>query len=135
MTIANQNLRLYRGDSHVVHVTVTQADGTPYDTSVPGVTMKYRMTRFPFDDSMSSVQKSLGSGIEEATGGVDITLEPADTDLPLGLYYHELKVWNGDDVATAMTGFVVIRRSAQMGDTVEPAQANLAASADAPTVS
>lgn len=133
MTSVNQNVRIYRGDTHVMHVALTNADGSPYDSSIPGIQMRYRITRAPFDDSKSVVQKSLGDGITIVTGGVDIELEAGDTDQPVGLYYHELKIQDGVDVATVMTGFAIIKRAARMGDEPQVPQGDLTISADAPT--
>lgn len=134
MTTQNQNLRLYRGDSHVLHVALTNADGTPYDSTIPGIVMRYRITQNPDDDTLSNVRKSLGDGITVVAGtGVDITLDAADTDLRPGLYYHELKVWDGVDPATVMVGYVVIRPAARMGEEAIPPSADLALSTVAPT--
>ncbi len=114
MTDVNQNFKVYRGDTHILHVDLTQADGSPFDATA-GATLKWRLTRNPADEDDAVVRKELGSGIEAVeTGGVDITLSGTDTDLPPGLYYHELKVWDSGDVATAMTGFGVVMISARM---------------------
>ena len=34
MTVTNQNFRTYRGDTHTIHVDLTQADGSSYDPTL-----------------------------------------------------------------------------------------------------
>ena len=134
MTITNQNIKLYRGDTAQVAVTLTQADGSPFDPSINAV-LKWRLT----DNAHSSedeahVRKELGEGITLAAGGViNILLTAADTDLDPGLYYHELKIFDEGDVATAMTGFLVVRHALQLGSLPVPSQ--MALTTTAPVVS
>ncbi len=115
MTISNQNFKLYRGDSHTVFVALTQADGSAFD--INAVTMvRWQMTRDPDDDKEAVVTKeSGGNGITAAEGGIDITLDATDTNQAIGLYYHILRVWDDDDVDTAMDGYVVVKAGAKMG--------------------
>jgi hypothetical protein len=131
MTIANQNFQMYRGDSHLLQIELFQADGSPYDPTL-GAKLKWYMTRSPADADDAAVRKSLGSGITGFPGMVEILLDPGDTDQPVGLYYHELKVWDQADVATAMTGFAVIKAGARMGDNITSLKADLVLSRTAP---
>lgn len=133
MTAVNQNFKCYAGNSHVIHVALTQADGSPFDPTI-GATLRWRMTQFPWDDTKSVVQKEWGNGIASASdGGINITMSSTDMDLKPGLYYHELKVWDGDDVNTALVGYIVIKPSAQMNDHPSPSAAELTASTTGPT--
>lgn len=125
MTVRNQNVKLYRGNSAVLSVAVTQADGSPYDPTL-GAQFRYRVALTSHaDDSESMVQKSLGKGIAAITGGVAITLGPDDTDFDPEIYYHELQVTDGTDKSTAMTGAFVIKKAVRMGDTIHTLQGNL----------
>jgi hypothetical protein len=121
VTAVNQNFKVFRGDSHTLHIDLTQADGTPYDPSLSAV-LRWRLAVSPYaDETDAMIRKSLGNGIAVAGSGVDITLNPEDTDIPIGLYYHELKVWEGTDVATTTIGNALIRPAVQMGDLASPA--------------
>lgn len=132
MTVANQTVRLYRANSAAVAVTVTQADGTPYAGA--GV-FRWRVALSPYAlESEALVRKMSGDGIAFADGVATITLTSADTDLYPGLYYHELRVWDGSDVATVMTGAFVVKRSLQMGDNAAPAAASISLSGEMPVV-
>lgn len=134
MTKRNQNIKVCRGDSASVVVDVTQADGTEYDPTI-NAQMRYRVARTSHaTDNEALVRKSLGSGIVSSpTGHVTITLNPEDTDFEPGIYYHELKVHDGVDVATAMQGAFVVRKAAHVGDKVQPGQGNLAIDKKVPT--
>lgn len=123
MTITNQDIKLYRGDTATLFVSLNMADGQPFDPTI-NATFKWRMSaNWHTPESEALVRKELGSGIALATGGVNIALVSADSDFAPGLYYHELKVFDTGDVTTAMTGTVVIKRSVRMGDSSEPAAA------------
>jgi len=134
VTITNQDVKIYRGDTATLFVTLTQADGSPFDPTV-SVEIRWRMARnWHTPESEALVRKQLGEGIELTAGGVNIDLEAADTDVFPGIYYHELKVWDVGDVMTAMTGAMVIKPSVQMGEPSAPADAVFTLQADAPTV-
>lgn len=135
MTKRNQNAKIYRGDSAQIVVAVTQADGTPYDPTI-GALLRYRMAKTSHaTDNESLVRKSSAAsdGITSTPlGAVTIVLNPENTDFEPGVYYHELKIWDGVDVATAMTGAFIIRRAIPMGDRIAPT-GNIKLSAVAPT--
>ncbi len=135
MTKRNQHAKVYRGDSAQIVVTVTQADGSAYDPTI-GALLRYRMARTAHasdDESLVRKSSAAGDGITSTPlGAVTIVLNPENTDFEPGVYYHELKVWDGTDVATAMVGAFVIRRSIPMGDRISPV-GNIKLSAVAPT--
>src|SRR6266566_2875834 len=117
MTISNQNAKIYRGDTVTLFVALTQADGTPYDSSINTV-MKWRMLNNAYDDeSLSVAKKDLGSGIVSVTSpakGVNISLLSSDTNLDPGFYYHQLVIWDGPDQTTAMVGLIILKRAVLM---------------------
>lgn len=127
MTIRNQTVKVNRGDTALLFVALTQADGTPFDPTINAV-IKWRLARTSHtSEDMAMVRKSLSSGIATVTSpikGVNITLKAEDTDFFPGLYYHELKVWDVD-VFTAMTGTFIIKRVIGMGDLISPARNDL----------
>ncbi len=137
MTIRNQNVKINQGDTVTLFVALTQADGTPFDPSLNAV-IKWRALRNAFDSvSEALVKKDLGSGIDIVTSpvkGVNITLNSVDTNLPVRFYYHELKIWDFEDVTTAMTGLVDIKRAVQMvkADIVSPEAKQFSLSGTAP---
>jgi hypothetical protein len=111
MTAANQNFTIFRGNSHTLTIDIDTADGLPF-TSTDGLELEYLVSRVPADDTAAVIRKTLGAGITAVDGGVIIDLAPDDTkDLPLGPYDHRLRVRDvaQNDVATAMTGTIVIR--------------------------
>lgn len=133
MTIRNQNVKLYRANSALLSVAVTQADGSPYDPTL-GAQFRYRVALTSHaDDSEAMVQKHFGAGIASITGGVAITLNPEDTDFDPGVYYHELQVTDGTDKSTAMVGAFVIKKAVRMGDTIHTLQGNLVIDRKLPT--
>jgi hypothetical protein len=113
VTIANQNVTIYRGDSKLLFIELTNADdGTPF---VPGAAaeIKYRIAFNASEIRQPLVFKTLGSGVAQVPGGVNIALSPDDTNLFPRQYYHELKIEDLGDVMTAMTGVVWVRPSLQ----------------------
>lgn len=123
MTIRNQTVKINRGDTALLFVALTQADGTPYDPTVNAV-IKWRLSRTSHtSEDRALVRKYLGNGITNVAApikGVNIALAAEDTDFFPGLYYHELKIWDNNDVMTAMTGTFIIKRVIGMGDRISP---------------
>lgn len=116
MTVTNQNASIYRGDTAALLVTLTMANGTPYDPEI-GAELKYRISRdWHTPEADNLVSKGLGTGITVVGNLATIDLLETDTDLDPGVYHHELKIIDpvAVDVATAMTGTVVIKRAMNM---------------------
>jgi hypothetical protein len=107
MTVANQIIKVRRGNTAALSIALTQADGTPYDPGI-GAVVKWRMAR-NWHSIEVLVTKTLGAGLELSPGRVLVSLDAADTDFVVGNYYHELSVQDGGDVASAMIGTVVIK--------------------------
>jgi len=134
MTVTNQTVRVYRGDTHSLTITMdVMADGSIFDPTLD-VGYYWWMAETKYDDPL--VERSTGApGLEVLPTGIAITLCSADTDFRPGCYYHELKVFDGDDVSTAMTGFFIIRGALQIKPTtVAPASGDVGLSPGAPTV-
>ena len=133
MTTRNQNFKVYRANSLLLSVPLTMADGSPYDPSID-VEMRWRLSRTSHSPEEEAVsRKELGNGITKVAGGVEIALDPEDTDFEPGVYYHELKIWDTGDVDSAMTGFAIIRSSIGMGSTLNPLTKQIRLSGTAPT--
>lgn len=138
MTLRNQDVKINRGDTALLFVALTNADGTPFDPTANAV-MKWRMVDTSHDlDIDAHIRKDLGSGITVVTSpvkGANIALSKEDTNLPPGIYYHELKVWDANDVITTTSGAFIIRRAVVMvkENYVSPPAQNLNLSSDAPT--
>ncbi len=139
MTVRNQNAKINRGDSVTLFVALTQSNGTPFDPSLNAM-FKWRLLRNGYDLEPSAlVKKDLGAGItivNTVPKGVNILLSAADTDLFPRFYYHELKVFDGGDTSTAMTGLIILKRTVKMvaGLSVEPASRTIMLFGDVPTV-
>lgn len=104
MTEYNQDVKIHRGDTRKLFVELNNQDGSDY-TPPAGVDIQYRMSRQSQDiDTEALVEKALGTGITLVAGGVDIALVSADTNFPPGIYYHELKIYDGSDIHTTMVG-------------------------------
>ncbi len=124
MTITNQNLDIYRGDSAVVFVGLTDEAGNPFDATT-ATAIHYRVAKTTHAaNNEALIFKEMNAGIAAAEGGINITFNSSDTDLLPAVYYHELKVLGSilGAVSTALTGNVVIRRALAMG---VPQQAQL----------
>ena len=134
MTARNQNFKVYRGNSAVLSVMLTMADGSAYDPTIPNITMRWRLSRTSHSpESEALSRKSDSDGISIIAGGVEIVLNSEDTDFIPGVYYHELKIWDGEDVDTAMTGFAIISGSIPMGDNLTPGSTSTKLMGTAPT--
>jgi hypothetical protein len=99
-------------------VELTNADGTPFNPTL-GAEITYSIAFNASEIGTPLIFKELGSGIAGVTGGVNITLTHADTNLYPRQYYHELKIKDVGDVMTAMVGIVLIKPALQT-EYVEP---------------
>jgi hypothetical protein len=122
MAIRNQLVDVYRGESQTVFVDLETALGTPFDPTVPGVEVEWRMATSTKGKTL--VRKSSDDGaITEASGGVSIELVAADTDFTPGFYFHQLSIFDvpsGLDYAVVMTGLFKIRPQLRMGPREQP---------------
>jgi hypothetical protein len=119
MTFVNQDFRIYRGDTHKLHVDLTNADGTPYDPTILGISMEWIAAPSAATmDSDALIRKTSadGGGITVASDGVDIVLTSADTDLKPGCLSHELRIVDtvSGDVSVVMTGALVVKPAMRM---------------------
>ena len=136
MASTNQDATVYRGDSLTLDVELTTADGSAFDPTIEGVDVRYRATRNRHSpESEALIAKQAGSGIEVAPGRASITLDHADTDLAPRLYYHELKIFDGDDQFTAMVGVLIVKPSLRLARPTPSAQLRLTTAAPGVAVS
>jgi hypothetical protein len=114
MTITNQDVDVYRGDSALLEIVLTDANGDPFALTAGG-TIKYRVapTAHASEDE-TVIRKELGAGVDLFEGVAEITLLSEDTDVIPQDYYHELKIYDLGDVATAMTGNFKVRQALKM---------------------
>jgi hypothetical protein len=115
MTITNQNVKIYRGNSATLNVTLETAEGGAY-VPAPGDEVKYRLSRNATSpEAEALVSKDLVSGITILASVATIELSSDNTDLEPGIYYHELKIIDPpSDVSTAMVGTVIIKPALNM---------------------
>jgi hypothetical protein len=130
MTITNQDVDVYRGDSALLEIGLTDANGDPFALTAGG-TIKYRVapTSHSSEDE-TLIRKELGAGVDLNDGVAEVSLLSEDTDLKPQSYYHELKIYDQGDVATAMTGNFQIRQALSMPQ-IRQAQARFAITAKA----
>ncbi len=118
MTVTNQNLEIYRGDSAVVFVGLTDEAGEPFDANT-ATAIHYRVSKTTHAlNNEAVIFKEMNAGIAAAEGGINISFNSNDTDLLPALYYHELKILGSvlGEVSTAFVGNVTIRRALKMGE-------------------
>jgi hypothetical protein len=114
MTITNQDITIYRGDSALLNITLTDVNGQPF-TLGPGGTVRYRMANTSHSGLADThIIKELNAGVMLSAGVASVSILSEETDLPPDSYYHELKIYDGGDVATAMTGNFQIRPAMQL---------------------
>jgi hypothetical protein len=111
MTATAQNVTMYRGDTAILTVTVTDSDNGDAAKNITGATVRYVAVR----RGTAYITKTVGSGIvltTPASGILTITLDPADTDdLTPGEYEHEVEITDGDgNVSTVTVGTLTIRK-------------------------
>lgn len=114
-TITNQNVKVRRGDTALLAIALTAADNTPYNPS-GGALIKWRLapTSHATDAEAMALKELSTGGIVVVAGGVEITLNSADTNFQPDIYYHELKVLDAGDVDTTCCGAFVIKPSLPM---------------------
>lgn len=134
--VLNQNAVVFRGNSASLVVALTQADGTPYDPTLD-VEIRYRAARSRYaDESECVIRKESGAGVSDLGGGsISVDLEPSDSDIDPGVYYHELRIWDGTDVATALIGALIVKPALKMTSTqaLSPSAAVIQLSGQVPT--
>lgn len=102
------NFQMVAGDSKSLVVTVK--DGAGLAVNITGATIKWRAAR-SFGKS-AIISKSTASGIQitdGANGQFTVTLDPADTNSLLGVYYHEAEVTStNNEISTVISGTMKI---------------------------
>lgn len=114
-----QNFTLYRGDSKTLIIQCRDATGAVFDLT--DSTIKWWLARNPYsvgEDVLIAKSSAANDGIiirVPATSGViEVALNERDTDLEPGLFYHELKTFLNDAIATSMRGTVYVRDTLNM---------------------
>ena|SRR6185312_5688042 len=109
MTLTNQSLYLYSGDSKRLIVEIKDPHGKPYNLA--GCTAKWLLGR----SGLSVLSKSSEEGISiqnTTEGRLVINLKPNDTKNLSGDYTHIVKVIDGSgNVYTVLTGTISIHQS------------------------
>ncbi len=113
MTATEQNVTMYRGDTAIITVTVTDSDNEDVAKNLIGCTARYIAT----SRGVAAITKtSVDDGgivlTTPASGILTITLDPEDTaDLEPGLYEHEVEITDGDgNVSTVTVGTLSIKQ-------------------------
>ena len=105
MARTGQNFELYQGESKEVYVYVQSQWGGHYDLT--GASVRWRMQYQALDPVPPFLEKSSGSGItipNPAQGLIKIDLEPQDTEvLPGGFYHHQVEVTEQDGTISLVT--------------------------------
>lgn len=114
MPVTGQKVEVWRGDTRIIAVSITGPDGTPFDMA--GCSARWWVARsFKSYDDEVIIRKDSDDGSIIITGnGVEIALTTGDTDIAANNYYHELKIFGGTDVSTAMTGEFIVHDALDM---------------------
>jgi hypothetical protein len=116
MTMTNQDIALYKGESRLLFVEIDLADGQPFDPE--GSTLQWWVGKSTSAIANGDVviKKALGTGINLVTGGIEIELLAEDTaDLVPNYYAHQLAIFGpAGDVSIALVGTMVLRPSMDM---------------------
>jgi hypothetical protein len=67
-----------------------------------------------YDDEVFIRKSSDDGSLIVTANGVEFSLSPDDTNVLATGYYHELKVFSGSDVTTAMTGDFIVNEALDM---------------------
>lgn len=110
MTLINQDVEMYAGDTKQLLVSVTTPTGGVVDLT--GATIKYVAVR----GTAPVIQKSTTSGnimvTDAVNGKYTIKLDPADTNALLGKYPHESEVTDAlGNVSTVLKGTLKVLQS------------------------
>jgi len=114
MALGTQNdVTLHSGDTLTLEVTVNDSSGSAVDLTAATFTwaMSKKSNSAVAPRGAALLTKALASGvtlIDAATGRIDITLDPADTESLAGTYYHELQMTDTGVVSTVLYGSVTI---------------------------
>jgi len=110
MTRRAQDVIVYRGNTALVSIMLTTADGSPIDVSDPDLAIKWRLAgTFASDNDMVLKELNTGGITLTPDGVASIALASTETDFDPGVYYHEMTITSSGDVDTALTGALVIK--------------------------
>jgi hypothetical protein len=110
MGLINQNFIMWKGDDKIVQITIEDA------TDVSGFTAKWHMS-VDVDSAKLITKTSGGGGITFDGNKVLVSLSSAETKdsvttIPVGLYYHELELIDGDSKKSiAASGILDLRKT------------------------
>jgi hypothetical protein len=116
ITGQDRRVDLFQGNSAQISVTVTNADGTAFDLT-DAVAQWWVTWSALAQDSETQLRKDTSAGISIAdptTGKLVIDITAHDSSQLIGPYYHEMKVTQGADVVTTMTGLFLVKRNLAM---------------------
>lgn len=99
-----------QGENKTLVYTITDDTGQPVDLTY--LHARWRLTAR--GDETPLVEKELGHGIQytDPAGGVlEVTIDPADTDLAPGIYRRELRLTSSGYAQTADIGPLTVKNS------------------------
>lgn len=100
---------MYQGDSHILEVTVIDVDGDAVD--ITGTDIRWQLAK-NVRAADPLIAKAVGDGItivNGPTGRFDVAIDPEDTLVLKGGYYHEAEVDDGGVISTVLTGKATIK--------------------------
>lgn len=90
---------MYRGDSKILNITVTDGDGVAVDIDDAE---RVIFAVFGRDEDTPVLTKALGDGVTVAGNIITVTLDAADTDTLLGNYTFEVEIVDGDGLTSTV---------------------------------
>jgi hypothetical protein len=113
MTATAQDFTIYKGDTLVITVTVTNSAGAAKDLT--SASIEWSAGHSP--DRPANITKTTAEGggvsITNAAGGIfTITLTATDTAAMDDVYFHRAQVTDsGSNVSTVLTGWITVKEN------------------------
>lgn len=102
----DENITMIRGDTLSFNVQVKDDEGNAVTVDSAHFTCKKRVTG---DENI--FHKSLGAGISQSDGLINVRVAPEDTrEVDAGHYFYDLQIGIGVDVFTIMSGVLTIKQ-------------------------
>lgn len=106
MTVFNQNFDITQGDSKRIVIPVVDENNAPFNLA--GTTVRWVLSRGPGTSPL--LQKQSPGGIDIGPTSFTVKLDPSDTLLMRGKFYHEAEITEADgSISTVTIGMATIR--------------------------
>lgn len=99
-----ENIEMTKGDTVAFNCELFDENNNPMEVDTAFFTLKKRLT------GEQLFQKSIGNGISQSEGMMNVRIAPEDTrELDEGIYFYDFCVGIGQDIYTIMKGSFTIQ--------------------------